>query len=212
MRETIHASPIMRLDARLKILFLLGGSILTQYLSGGRLAVWLAALCALLCLRDLRTRATLRLLRGGALFSAFWFCAQFVASLFKDKPAADAALDALPFAGRLLALAILGIAFVAVTPPIQTGKAATWYLSPFLRTGAWKAGLALALVGWFLPNCLDLIGKTGEAARARGLTLNWRARVRLTVGAALRTLEKQAETLADGLASRRLDHPGVWRF
>jgi energy-coupling factor transporter transmembrane protein EcfT len=202
----------MRLDPRLKILFPLGGSILTQYLGGACLAAWLAALCLLLPLRDLRTRTAVRLLRGGAAFGVFWFFAQMLASLFNGKGVADSALDALPFTARLLALAILGIAFVSVTPPAQTGKAATWYLRPFAGEKAWKAGLALALAGWFLPKCLDLVARTGDAARARGLALAWRDRMRFGVGTTVRILEKQAELLADGLAARRLDSPEVWKM
>ncbi|MDR0361896.1 MAG: hypothetical protein LBJ46_04315 [Planctomycetota bacterium] len=201
-----------RLDARLKVLLLLGCSILTQYLDGLQAAVWLAFLCCLFLLRDLRTGMAMRLFRGGAVFAAFWFLVQFFASAFDGVELVAAAEEALPFAGRLIALVVLGIAFVSLTPPVQTGKAVTWFLTPFLRGNAWKAGLALALVSWFLPNCLGLVGKAGDAARMRGLALPVRTRARLAVGAALRTLETQADLIALGLASRRLDRPRVWRF
>ena len=203
--------PVSRLDSRLKAAMLFGASFLTQYFPPWALPLWLAVLACLFLRREMRAAEALAMLRGAAVFAAAWFAMLFPCLAWQysgDVAAASAA--ALPMAGRLLAWAVLGMAFARFSPPIETGRAAAWFLRPFLGGRAWRAGLALALVAWFLPATLHLVGDVNAAIRARRLSLPWRRRVFLVAGTALRLMEKKAWELALGLASRRLDQDRAW--
>jgi biotin transport system permease protein len=102
------------------------------------------------------------------------------------------------------------MAFVGLTTPMETGRAAAWFLRPFLGHAAWKPALCIALTAWFLPLTMRLSGQVRSGMRSRGLRLPWRRRVILLVGASLRILEKTAGEVAVGLASRRLDDWRSW--
>lgn len=201
-----------RLDARIKLLLLLTASFITQYQPDWFLPIWLLGLSGLFAHREMRTSAAIAMVRGGAVFAAVWFMMLFIYLLWSGAVAADAARYALSMAARLLALALAGAAFARLSPPIDTGRAASWFLRPFLGRHAWKAGLSLALVAWFLPTALRLLGEVNAAMKMRRIKTGWRKKSLLLCGTALRLMEKKAWELALGLTSRELDRDGVWRM
>lgn len=199
-----------RLDGRIKLLLLLAGCLLCQYSPQYLMPLWLVALGALFALKEMRTAGILRMLRAGLYFVAFWLAMSMGSDLLAGKDWREAAGTALPLGAKLLALALIGIAYVGLASPVETGRAAAWFLRPFLGRRAWKPALAIALTSWFLPLTLRLAADVLAGMRARGLRLRWREKAVLVVGTSLRILERQAAELAVGLASRRLDDWRSW--
>ncbi len=207
------AFSLARLDPRVRIIVLFTASCLAQYLTGLEAAVWLALLSLLFLHREMRSAAAWSMLRGAFIFAAVWFTMLFAYLIWQNRGDVPKTInEALPMAGRLLALAVIGIAFSRLSPPVETGKAIAWFLRPFVGQRAWKAGLALALVAWFLPEALDMAAKVNASLTLRGVTLSWRKKAVLIPGTVLRIMEKQAAAMAISLASRRLDQDRVWRM
>lgn len=201
---------VRRIDGRLKLLLLIAACFLCQYVPEAFLPVWLAALAALFLIPDMRRGGIRAMFFGGLYFMAFWMIMTVGSDLLAGKPLLDALAAALPLGGRLLALTLVGMAFVGLATPMETGRAAAWYMRPFLGHAAWKPALCIALTAWFLPLTLRLSGQVRAGMRARGLRLPWRRRAFLLVGTSLRILERTAAELAVGLASRRLDDWRSW--
>lgn len=203
-------SRIRRIDGRFKLLLLLASCFICQYIPVTLLPLWLALLGSLFFLREMRRIEILAMLRGGLYFMAFWMVMTVGSDLLAGKSFMTALLASLPLGGRLLALTLVGMAFVGLATPMETGRAAAWYLRPVLRSHAWKPALCIAMTAWFLPVMLRLTGQVRAGMRARGLRLSWGRRVTLLVGTSLRILEGMAAELAVGLASRRLDDWRSW--
>lgn len=204
-------SRLRRLDARIKLVALLASCFVTQYLPEGLLPVWLAVLLCLFFVKEMRTAGVLSIARGGVYFTLFWLVMKAGSDMFGGKAASEALAGALPLAGRLAALTLAGVACVGLSSPIETGRAAVWFIRPVVGRRAWKPALAIALTAWFLPLTLRLFADALTAIRARGLKLSWRRKAVAAVGATLRILEKKADELALGLASRRVDDYRSWR-
>ncbi|MCD8138261.1 MAG: hypothetical protein LUE17_00515 [Planctomycetaceae bacterium] len=203
-------SRIRRLDGRITLLLLLAACFVCQYIPVTYLPLWLACLGSLFFLREMRRVEITAMLRGGLYFMAFWMVMTVGSDLLAGKPFATAILASLPLGGRLLALTLVGMAFVGLATPMETGRAAAWFLRPVLRSHAWKPALCIAMTAWFLPVMLRLTGQVRAGMRARGLRLSWGRRLTLLVGTSLRILESMAVELAVGLASRRLDDWRSW--
>ncbi len=203
-------SRIRRIDGRVKLLLLLAACFVCQYIPAPFLPLWLACLGSLFFMREMRRIEIRTMLRGGLYFMAFWMVMTVGSDLLAGKSFMTAFLASLPLGCRLLALTLVGMAFVGLATPMETGRAAAWYLRPFLRSHAWKPALCIAMTAWFLPVMLRLTGQVRAGMRARGLRLSWGRRVTLLVGTSLRILEGMAAELAVGLASRRLDDWRSW--
>ncbi len=203
---------IRRLDGRVKILALVAACFVTQYLPAAWLPLWLAGLACLFSIREMRAGKVLGLVRGALVFALLWFGMKIGSDLLSGIAFGTALADALPLAEKLLALSCIGMAFVGLSSPIETGRAMAWYLAPVLGKNAWKPALVMALTAWFLPITLRLAGDVSAAMRSRGLRLPWRKKALLVIGTALRILERKAEELAVGLASRRVDDQRTWDF
>ncbi len=195
-----------KLDARIKLLLLLAASFITQYQAEWFLPIWLVLVCGLFIHPEMRTMEARRMLRGGVVFSLFWFL-MVVAYLVWDMDGnlTGAAWQALPMTLRILTLTIAGTAFVRLTSPLESGKAAAWFLRPFLGKRAATVGLALALVAWFLPIALRLVGDINASLKARHVKLGLFRKIFLVSGTALRLMEKKAWELALGICSRKVD-------
>ena len=204
---------VRRLDARIKFLSLLAACFATQFLPDVLLPPWLAILASLFAASDMRRAGPLSMTRGGLSFALFWLVIKTVSD-WADGLAWSASLnEALPLAGRLAALAVIGAAFSGLTSPIETGRAVSWILAPLAGGRAWKPALAVALTAWFMPRTLLLTSGVLAGMRARGLEkLPWRKKAFLLAGITLRILERRAGELALGLASRGLDDNRTWRF
>lgn len=202
---------LRRLDGRAKIILLVAACFLCQYLPEPWLILWLAVLAALFLIRDMRAAGVTAMLRGGLYFILFWLAMTIGSDLLAGKTLQTAVAASLPLGGRLLSLTLVGMAFVGLSSPLETGRAAAWFLRPFVGQWAWKPALAIALTAWFLPQTLRLAGEVSAGMRARGLRLPLRTRLFLLVGTSLRILERKAAELAVGLASRRLDDWRSWR-
>lgn len=194
-----------RLDARIKLALLLASCFVSQYLPENLLPFWLGLLGLLFLLPETRSGAAGSMLRGGLFFTLFWLMMKTGSDMFGGKEIVASLVAGLPLAGRLLALTLIGAVFTAVASPLAIGRAVAWYLSPALGRKAWKPALAIALTAWFLPQTLRVIADILAAMRARGLRLSWRRKAFLLAGALLRILERRADELAVGLASRGLD-------
>lgn len=211
-RDTGPLRPVRRLDARCKLALLLAGSFFIQYLPPWCLIPWIALLCLFYLHREMRTAEAAAMTRGAAIFTAIWFVLLYLYLLWQAGGGWLAAFwQALPFTGRLAAWALLGIAFTRLSPPVETGKAVAWFVRPLFGRHAWKAGLGMALVAWFLPLGLHLVADINASIRMRRIRLGWRRRAYLVTGTALRLMEKKAWELAVGIASRRLDEDKAWR-
>lgn len=198
------------LDGRLKLVLLIASCFVSQYLPAPFLPVWLAALAALFIPKKKRGRNLRFMLHGGLIFILFWLMMTIGSDLIGGKGWKESFLLALPLGARLLALTLVGIAYVEYASPIETGRAAAWFLKPILGTNAWRPALAIALTAWFLPQSLRLSSDIRLAMQARGLQLSWWKRATLLLGASLRILEQKADHLAIALASRRLDDHRSW--
>lgn len=150
------------------------------------------------------------MLRSGLVFIAFWLAMTAGSDWVLGKGAGKAIVAALPLCGRLLALTLVGVVFVGLSSPLETGRAAAWFMRPLLGRRVWKPALGIALTAWFLPLTLRVAGEVRAGLRARGLTLPLWKRLFLMAGAGLRILERTAGELAVGLASRRLDDWRSW--
>lgn len=256
---------LRRQDARIKILALVAGCFVCQYLPDPLLPVWLAVLAGLFSAREMRTGGMLRMARGGLYFILFWLVMKLGSDLIMDLPWRTAIANALPLTGRLTALTLLGLAVVGLASPIEIGMAAAWFMTalldrwfrlpalvaalavwlyvsghgsavalpgllvcglsvfvvlgiagyfagPLIRRRVWKLALAVALTAWFLPLTLRLAGEVLAGMRARGLRLSWRQKAAALVGTSLRILERKADEVAAGLASRRLDDCRSWEM
>lgn len=195
-----------RVDARLKLILLLVASFITQYQAEWFLPFWLLLLCGLFIHPEMRTLEARRMLRGGLVFSLFWFVMVMAYLAWDmDGNVTAAAWLALPMTLRILALTIAGTAFVRLASPLESGRAAAWFLRPFIGRRAATAGLALALVAWFLPIALRLVGDINASLKARHVRLGLLRKVFLVSGTALRLMEKKAWELALGISSRKLE-------
>lgn len=210
-RPALPPGRLRRLDGRAKIVLLVAACFLCQYLPDIGLIPWIAALSGLFLLRDMRAAGVAAMLRGGLYFILFWLAMTIGSDLLAGKAPYDAVLASLPLGGRLLSLTLVGMAFVGLSSPLETGRAAAWFLRPVVGRWAWKPALAIALTAWFLPQTLRLAGAVSAGMQARGLRLPLRTRIFLLVGTSLRILERKAAELAVGLASRRLDDWRSWR-
>ncbi len=200
-----------RLDSRIKLALLIAACFASQSLPADLLPPWLAALGCLFLAGEMRRAEPLAMLRGGLGFTLFWLFMKTASDWLGGAGWADSLAGSLPLAGRLAAFTAVGVAFAAFSPPVETGRAVAWFLSPLAGKQAWKPALAVALTAWFLPQILRLIPAMLEGVRARGLErLPWRKKAVLLVGASLRVLERRAGELAVGLASRRLDDHRTW--
>ncbi len=211
-RPTTPPGWLRRLDGRVQIILLVLACFITQYLPTTWLPLWLAFLACLFLMREMRVFKVLALARGAATFTLIWFGMKLVSDLISGVPSVQALVDALPVAGKLIALSCIGTAFVGLSSPIETGRAMSWYLYPLLRKNAWKPALVMALTAWFLPITLRLAGDVLGAMRARGLKMPWRKKALLVIGTSLRILEHRAGELAVGLASRRVDDQRTWKM
>jgi ABC-type cobalt transport system, permease component CbiQ and related transporters len=214
MPERLHAQPpgrIRRLDARIKLLALIVLCFATQYSPDVFLPLWLGALALLFFIREMRSETVRPLARGAFGFILFWLVMKIGSDMAGGAPAMDAIVLALPLGERLLALSVIGMAFVGLSSPIETGRAVAWCIGPVLGKEAWKPALVIALTAWFLPMTLRLAGDVTKSIRARGLVMPRRKRIVVIIGTALRILEKRAAELAVGLASRRVDDYRTWR-
>lgn len=210
MPDPRRLSRLERLDGRIKLLLLLAGCFACQYMPPLLLPLWLLLLASPFMAKETRTIGNGRMLRGGAYFIGFWLAMTMGSSLLAGDGWRAAAATALPLGGKLLAFTLLGVLYVGVASPMETGRAAAWCLRPLLGRGAWKPALAVALTAWFLPVTLRLAAEVLSGMRARGLRLSWRKKGVLLAGTSLRILERRAAELAAGLASRRLDDWRSW--
>ncbi len=202
-----HAPPpgwLRRLDGRIKMLMLIAACFVTQYIADIWLPLWLALLACLFTVREMRTGRVLALARGAFWFTLFWLVMKVGSDLMGGKEPMEALLGGLPLAGRLAALSIIGMAFIGLSSPIETGRAFAWFIKPLAGKWAWKPALVIALTAWFLPITLRLAGDVAGSIRSRGLIMPWRKKVLLIIGTALRILEHTAAELAVGLVSRRV--------
>lgn len=202
--------PLRRLDGRAKLLLLITACFVCQYVPALWLPVWIAVLAALLANREMRSGSVGLMLRSGLVFIAFWLFMTAGSDWALGKDLGESIVAALPLCGRLLALTLVGVAFVGLSSPLETGRAAAWFMRPFFGRKVWKPALGIALTAWFLPLTLRVSGEVRAGLRARGLSLPLRKRVLLIAGAGLRILERTAGELAVGLASRRLDDWRSW--
>lgn len=210
-RAAPSPSPLRRMDGRIKLLLLLAACFVCQYVPETLLPLWLLALAGLFAVREMRSAGVMTMLRGAAFFIAFWLVMKMGTDILWDGMAWRAALrGALPLCGRLAALTLVGMAFIGLSSPMETGRAAAWFIRPLAGRRVWKPALAVALVAWFLPLTLRLAGDVNAGMRARGLRLPFFKRVFVIIGTALRILEHKAEEIAVGLASRRLDDYRSW--
>lgn len=203
-------SRLRRLDGRVKLLLLIASCFASQYLPEALLPVWLLALATLFRAREMRTPGVLSMLRGGAWFIAFWLAVKVAADVAWGGTWGTALAGGLPLGARLFALTLVGMAAVGFSSPVETGRAAAWFMRPFLGKRAWKPAAAVALTAWFLPLTLRLAGDVSLAVRARGVKLSWGKRALLTLGVGLRILDHKAREVAVALASRRFDDYRSW--
>lgn len=212
-----------RLDGRLKLLLLITACFVCQYLPATLLPLWLALLATLFAIPAMRGQNLRAMLHGGVAFILFWLVMTAGSGILQGKDWLAALAAAMPLCGRLLALTLVGTAFVGLASPLETGRAAAWFLRLLLRPltqshrrpsaggRIWKVALAIALTAWFLPLTLRMANDVRAGMRARGLVLPWWKKAFLVVGASLRILERTAEELAVGLGSRRLDDWRSWQ-
>lgn len=202
--------PLKRLDGRVKLVLLIAACFVCQYIPVAALPLWLAVLGMLFLNREMRSGNVGLMLRSGAVFIMFWLVMTAGSDMVLGKGVWASVAAAMPLCGRLLALTLVGVAFVGLSSPLETGRAAAWFMRPVLGRRVWKPALGIALTAWFLPLTLRVAADVRGGMRARGLVLPFGKRVFLVVGAGLRILERTAGELAVGLASRRLDDWRSW--
>ncbi len=199
-----------KMDARGKLLLLVAACFVNQYLPVPWLVLWVAVLAGLLSVPAVRRGGPAGMVRAGAHFILFWLAMTAGSDVLLGKALVPSVQAALPLGLRLFGFTLVGVLFLAVSDPMEMGRAVAWFLRPVLGDGAWRPGLGLALVTWFLPVTLRVSGDIGAGIRARGLRIPPHRRLFLTAGTALRILEDMAGELAVGIASRRLDDPRSW--
>ncbi|MCC8179534.1 MAG: energy-coupling factor transporter transmembrane protein EcfT [Planctomycetes bacterium] len=204
-------SVLTRLDGRIKILLMLASCLFTQYLPPRYYPIWLAVLLCLFANKEMRTVRIRQMARGGIWFILFWLAVKSVSDYFGGATPTAAFLGAAPFALRLAALTLIGMAFTAFSSPPEIGRAVAWYIRPVAGKHAWKPAVVVSLTAWFLPQALRLPAQVAEAVRARGIALPWWRKIVIIAGTTLRILRRQADAAAIGLASRRLDQDTAWR-
>ena len=212
MTDSRHPAPgfLRRLDARMKLPLLMAACLIGQHLPNAWIAPWLLLLSCMFFAREMRFGGVMAMARGGLWFVAFWLALKALSAMLDGTAPVQAFVESLPTALRLAALVLVGMAFVGLSSPLETGRAAAWYLRGFVGDRAWKPALAVALVAWFLPVTLCVTGEVLTAMRTRGLQLPWRKKMVLLAGNSLRILERKAAEVAVGLASRRLDDDRSW--
>lgn len=162
---------LRRLDGRPKLLLLIAACFVCQYLPGAWMPLWLAVLSCLFLSREMRVSGVLAMLRGGLYFVGFWFLMKAGMDWLWGTDPRSAVLDALPLAGRLLALTLVGMAFVGLSSPMETGRAFAWFIRPLSEKHLWLVSLPLALAAWFLPSVAGMDVRVPAFAAAVALPL-----------------------------------------
>ncbi|MGO1435504.1 MAG: energy-coupling factor transporter transmembrane component T family protein [Canibacter sp.] len=131
----------------------------------------------------------------------------FVFHAFQHGP-----VDAFAVVGTLIALLLTANVLTATTRVEDTLDTITWALHPLQRFGVNpdRVALTFSLVLRMIPELLTLANQTRDAARARGLERNLRARLTPLM---LRTVAR-AELTGEALAARGItdvdpDSPGI---
>jgi biotin transport system permease protein len=160
-----------RLPASAKLLALLGASILLVAVPGpGSAVVFLGGAVALAAWSGVGVRLLLRSLRGLLV----------VATLLAAYTAWQRGWDpAIEVTGDLLSLVLLATVVTVTTPVDEVLDAVTAAIRPLQRVGVDpdRVALAFALMIRTVPTTLDLARETREAALARGLQRDPRARL-----------------------------------
>ncbi len=210
-REPVRESFFRRLDGRLKLPLLLAACFVCQFLPAHFLPLWLLAVAVAFRAPETRTRERRLMLGSAVYFILFWLCMTLASNAIGGVSWAAGLMAALTLGGRMLALTGVGILFSAWSSPVETGRAAAWFLYPLTGEKSWKFAVAIALTAWFFPLILRQVPEIREGMRTRGLRLPWRRAFPLMVMRVLHSMEQKAAEVAVALASRRLDDPARWR-
>lgn len=162
---------LRRLDGRAKLLLLIAACFVCQYLPAAWLPLWLALLSCLFFAREMRAAAIVSMLRGGLYFVGFWFLMKAGMDWLWGAELRPAVLDALSLAGRLLSLTLVGMAFVGLSSPMETGRALAWFIRPLSEGRVWLAAPLLAAAAWFLPSVAEVDLRVPAIAAAIALPL-----------------------------------------
>ena len=213
------STPAARIDARVKIVLLLGVTV-ALFAAPGPLALALWCALLLLCARAARVGAAsvARALKPAALVLAFVLCANLVtcdgsAALPLVGPVGLSPAGAMRGATTVVRIALLvGFALVvaASTTSTELADAFVRLLSPLGRLGVpvGQIGLALSVALRFLPIVGEEFERIRMAQRARGVrfeegSLVERARRWVAVFAPLIVgLLRRADALADSMVAR----------
>ena len=187
--------PLHRLRPGAKLLGLLGFSVAVIATSGVvPTAIALALGVTLALLAGLRGRGLLRVARGFAIVAVLLFAFQLWQSDWQH---------AFDVVGGLFALILAASALTASTAAADMLETLTWALGPLRIFGVRpdRVALTFSLAMRAIPSMLEVARETGDAAKARGLERNPRARL---VPFVLRAVA-QAERTGEALAARGLD-------
>jgi biotin transport system permease protein len=205
------ARAVLAADARLKIVLAAGFGLVTW--GAGPVGLGFFALgfgLAAFCLARVRPGSG-PLLRGALAFVLVWAAVQFAFALWEGAEAGAAAARAGLLAGRLGVLVVIGLGLATSASTRELGLAFAWFLRPVLRSRAWQAALALALMVHFLPMTLDTLRQVRRSMQMRRVRMaRWR-RPALLAQAALRALSQRTWSQTVALAARGLDDAAAWQ-
>lgn len=213
------ASPLHRMDARVKMALLLAATV-ALFVGSASVALPLAALCLLVGLRSSHVKAgsMLRALRPTVLVLAFSLLANaLVADGTGDLTLVGAVGLSWPglargavAVARIVALVGLSLLVSATTTAPQMADALIWAMSPLACIGVPVGDLAMVLSVSlrFIPECAVQFDRIRDAQRARGADFSEGSPVRRVsrwssvLVPLVVTLFRRADILADAMRDR----------
>ncbi len=181
------ASPLHRLDVRVKLAALLAVSLTSLQLGHAALALALSALLLLLARAGWPPLSTLVALRWYLLLLAIVVCSQALTTAGEPLlpiswlPASRQGLEVgLLSAGRLLLVALAGLLLTVTSRPAALRAAVEWLLRPIPLVPHRQAATMVGLLVRFIPVILSQAAELKEALRARAIEESRRPLRRLT--------------------------------
>ena len=172
----VGTSLLHRLDARFKILFLIGLSLASINAHFDGLAVLTLVLAGSLFFCRIQWKSAWRELRYFLILLAMVFAARVLST--GGSPAITIWMITISLPGlttaalvcwRLAFVVLLGLAFVATTRPAEIRAAVQWFLKPVPLVSEKKVAAMMGLILRFIPVILNQARETAEAQKARGV-------------------------------------------
>ncbi len=170
------SSLLHRLDARFKILFLIGLSLTSVRVQFWGLAVLTLVPAGLVLFSPIQFGSGRRELRWFLILLAMVFAARVLST--GGSPAINFGIVTVSVPGltaaalvcwRLAFVMLIGLAFVATTRPGEIKAAVQWFLKPIPLVSEKKVAAMMGLILRFIPVILNQARETIEAQKARGI-------------------------------------------